>query len=285
LHGSEVALEKPEPSLAPLLVIGTGLLSRRVIAACERRGLPYRRVALEGPDDVLDAGGKGLDPWGAVLTTSPEYSTRANAAMATLAPLLRDLPVLAFSSDLVFDGRADRPYVESDRASATIEGDVWRRWEATLASLVPHALVIRTGPVLDPEWPEDPLAQTLGLLERGTLVRLPEEEQISPVYLPHLLDAALDFLIDRERGLWHVAPRAFCSPLELARAAAERAAVCTRGLICGGTGHPGISRGRHSRRALGSIRGWPMPDLDAALTEYVTQLRAAVAPPAQVRAG
>jgi dTDP-4-dehydrorhamnose reductase len=265
-----------EPGLepAPLLVIGDGPLASRLRASCERRGLAVRVVsrAVELSLALI------REPWAVVLATAPAPGVRLDALLAGLRPWLPGLPVLAFSSDLVFDGRTERPYVESDRARTSLDGRRWIAWEAQLAALVERPLLIRSGPLLDPEGEEDALAYTLGQVERGALVRLPQEEQISPAYVPHLLDAALDLLIDGERGVWHLGSCSRCSPLELARVAAERAALPTDRLVPGDAKICGLSRGRSSRRALSSERGWPMPELDRALREYVDRFRARSAP-------
>jgi dTDP-4-dehydrorhamnose reductase len=268
------AADEPGCEPAPLLVVGDGPLASRLRVSCERRGLAVRVVspAVELSLALI------REPWAVVLATAPAPGVKLEALLARLRPWLPGLPVLAFSSDLVFDGRTERPYVESDRARTSLDGRRWIAWEAQLSALVERPLLIRSGPLLDPEGEEDALAYTLGQVERGALVRLPQEEQISPAYVPHLLDAALDLLIDGERGVWHLGSCSVCSPLELARVAAERAALPTDRLVPGDAKIRGLSRGRSSRRALSSERGWPMPELDRALGEYVDRFRARPAP-------
>jgi dTDP-4-dehydrorhamnose reductase len=268
------AAEESGPEPSPLLVIGDGPLASRLRASCERRGLAFQAVspaAELSPNQIRD-------PWAVVLAITPLLGENLKALLARLRPWLSELPVLAFSSDLVFDGRTERPYVESDRARMSLDGRRWIAWEAQLSALVKRPLVIRSGPLLDPEGDRDALAYTLGQVERGALVRLPAEEQISPAYVPHLLDASLDLLIDGERGVWHLGSCSVCSPLQLARVAAERAALPTNRLVPGNAKLCGLSRGRYSRRALSSERGWPMPELDRALAEYVDRFRARPAP-------
>jgi dTDP-4-dehydrorhamnose reductase len=263
------AAREPGPAPAPLLVIGDGPLASRLRATCERRGLAVHGVSPAECSLALIR-----EPWAVVLAMTPAPGVNLKALWARLKPWLPELPVLAFSSDLVFDGRTERPYLESDPARMSLEGRRWIAWEAQLSALAERALVVRTGPLLDPDGDRDALAYTLGQVERGALVRLPQEEQISPAYVPHLLDAALDLLIDGERGVWHLGSCSMCSPLELARVAAERAALPTDRLVPGSAKNCGLSRGRYSRRALSSERGWPMPELDRALGEYVDRLRA-----------
>ncbi len=48
---------------------------------------------------------------------------------------------------------------------------------------------------------------------------------ISPTYVPDLVHASLDLLIDREAGLWHLASGAALTWDALARRAAERAGL------------------------------------------------------------
>jgi dTDP-4-dehydrorhamnose reductase len=212
-------------------------------------------------------------PWAVVLAGQPTHARRMAAMLSALAPLLEHLPVLAFSSDLVFDGR-NGPYVETDSTSDVPEGRAWCEWESALSVAVPHALVVRSGPWFDPTWRHDPLARALALLGRGEAVRLPEEERISPAYTPHLLHSALDLLADGEQGVWHLAPQASCSPFDLLRATAEHVGIRTHALSAGNVCHIGLARGGHSLRALSSKRGSVMPDLHLGVAEYAARFRA-----------
>jgi dTDP-4-dehydrorhamnose reductase len=92
---------------------------------------------------------------------------------------------------------------------------------------------------------------------------------VSPTYVPDLVHATLDLLIDGERGIWHLTNAGAVSWADLARAAA-RAAELDESLV---RGRPhaelGLSARRPRNAALASERGWVLPPLDAALAAYL----------------
>ena len=64
------------------------------------------------------------------------------------------------------------------------------------------------------------------MLSRGEHWVAPEDQVVSPTYVPDLVSTALDLLMDGERGLWHLAT----AVPELAEFARRRPALptCTR---------------------------------------------------------
>ena len=118
----------------PILIAGaTGTLGQALARACEWRGLDYV-LAARAELPLGDAGKShealnGLNPWltinaaGFVRVDDAELEVEAcmaaNAygavAFATLCAE-HDVPFVTLSSDLVFDGRVGRAYVESDAA-------------------------------------------------------------------------------------------------------------------------------------------------------------------------
>jgi dTDP-4-dehydrorhamnose reductase len=263
----------------PLLVVGTGKLAERLAQRCARRGIPCWRMARldRRPSWPM------LEPWATVIV--PDASGRRWCDDETLAGLLwlaraceaRGLPVVAFSSHLVFEGgRTTRPWVESDptRSHTTATSDIaasgkaYRRFEAWIRSAAPNALVVRTGLVCDPEDPADPLARVLAALAGPAPVRVPDDEIVAASVLPQLLDATLDLLVDGERGVWHGTNPGERSLHELVRTAARHARMPTERLEPGRSSRAwGLELGP-GMRAIASERAWPMPDLDAALAGY-----------------
>ena len=112
---------------------------------------------------------------------------------------------------------------------------------------------------------------TLGLdaLRRGDRWPAAHDQWVSPTYVPDLVRASLDLLIDGERGLWHLANRGAVSWASLARMAAEVAGLDT-GLV---DGLPSVSMGQIAQRppysVLGSERGMLMPSLEDGLCRYL----------------
>jgi dTDP-4-dehydrorhamnose reductase len=101
------------------------------------------------------------------------------------------------------------------------------------------------------------------------------DQVVSPTYVPHLVDAALDLLIDGERGIWHLVNGGAVSWFELARLAAQAAELEPR-VVATLTDLP-ARRPRYS--ALASERGRIMPTLEEGLAAYSGVTYAAVSPP------
>jgi dTDP-4-dehydrorhamnose reductase len=175
-----------------------------------------------------------------------------------------------FSSDLVFDGRRDRPYVEQDATNPlNVYGASKVAAENELLSLDSRPLIVRTAAFFGPWDKYNFVTTTLRSLESGTPVQAPDDQVVSPTYVPDLVDAVLDLVIDGERGVWHLANSGAITWSELARRAAE-AADLDPGLV---SGVPSRALNQIARRpaysALGSSRGALLPSLEDALARYI----------------
>jgi dTDP-4-dehydrorhamnose reductase len=92
---------------------------------------------------------------------------------------------------------------------------------------------------------------------------------VSPTYVPHLVHASLDLLVDGERGVWHLANAGVVSWAELARHAAVMAGLDPL-LIEPVSGSALGQRAPRPRfAALGSERGEVMPSLENGLASYL----------------
>lgn len=145
------------------------------------------------------------------------------------------IALMHFSSDQVFDGAKNRPYVESDApnprsAYGHNQADAERRVQA----MYPAALTVRTSPLFGP-W--DPPARAPLPAPAVAAVAA------APTYLPDLVHTCLDLLIDRERGIWHLANPA-----------------------------PAPASASAGHTQLASERAQLMPSLDDALRRYQQQL-------------
>jgi dTDP-4-dehydrorhamnose reductase len=175
------------------------------------------------------------------------------------------LRLLALSCERVFDGWCARPYVELDRPNCRdAVGASWRALERTVLQAEPNALIARSGFAMDPQLPADALASAIDTIRMQRAPALSSRVLVTPSYLPHVVDAALDLLVDAETGIWHLASPTSCSPLELARSCAERLGLPFHS-------RPAQSQSQDQRgpmRALESRRGWPLPNLAAAVEAY-----------------
>jgi dTDP-4-dehydrorhamnose reductase len=177
---------------------------------------------------------------------------------------------VTFSSDLVFDGTASQPYVESDRPGPLSHyGRSKHAAEELLARLHPQALVVRTGVVFGP-WDESNFLTTmLRRLAAGHSVPAASEFIVSPVYVPDLVDTVLDLLIDDERGVWHLVNTGSVSWYEWAGRSAAAADYSPERIIPGTPADLGWIAPRPRSAALTSERTTLLPHWEHALERYV----------------
>ena len=163
----------------------------------------------------------------------------------------------------MFDGWCEHPYRETDPASDLVQGREWLLFERALTRVAPESLLVRTGLILDPERADDPTVRQLAALRAGQTLEIAPLEQLSPLWMPDLVDGALDLLVDAERGVWHLAPRTSCAALDWARRLAAHAGVALAATLPS-AGRP-VEDPRGPMRALASERGWPAPTWEEAL--------------------
>ena len=188
----------------------------------------------------------------------------------------RGIALLTFSSDLVFDGRKEAPYVESDRvAPVSVYGTTKAEAEALVLAALPSALVVRTGAFFGPWDERNFLAHALRALERGVTFRAADDVVVSPTYLPDLRNAALDLLIDGERGIWHLASRGATTWASLVTSAAAAAHVGAHSLIACPQEELAQAAPRPRYSVLGGERGPLLPPLTDALARYAQEREAA----------
>jgi dTDP-4-dehydrorhamnose reductase len=128
-----------------------------------------------------------------------------------------------FSTNFVFDGTLDRPYVESDSpnplsayARSKLEG------EQRVLDALPGALVIRTAglfgvrgsAIKGGSFPDRILSRAL----RGDRLRVVADQRINPTFTGDLAPAAIDLAESGLSGLVHVVAHGCCSWDEFARA-------------------------------------------------------------------
>ena len=165
---------------------------------------------------------------------------------------------------------ASTPYVESDpSAPLNVYGRSKAEAEARVLEALPSALVVRTGAFFGP-WDEHNFVTiALRTLAAGHPFVAAEDAFISPTYVPDLVHASLDLLIDGERGIWHLANVAAISWADLARRAAERVGLDPAGVEGRPTAALGLAAPRPPWSVLGSERGDLLPSLDDALGRFL----------------
>jgi dTDP-4-dehydrorhamnose reductase len=177
-----------------------------------------------------------------------------------------------FSTDLVFDGRSKRPYIEGDSVEPLgVYGASKAEAEQQLLALRQPPLVVRTSAFFGPWDAHNFLTTTLETLSAGGRVDAPDDTVVSPTYVPDLVNAVLDLTIDGERGIWHLANPGETTWADFARCAAGLAGL-DADLVVGvpmASLNPIASRPAYS--ALGSERGSLLPSLDDAVARYICE--------------
>lgn len=262
-----------------LLITGaTGTLGRAYSRICDFRGLnhvllPRREMDIADLASVKSAL-ECYRPWAVINTAGyvrvseaendAQACFRENALGAEmLAKACADLniPMVTFSSDLVFDGKSGTPYVESDEVNPTTVYGASKA-EAERRVLVAHenALVIRTSAFFGPWDRYNFVWSILNTLSRGDGVAA-SVDVVSPTYVPDLVHASLDLLIDGGTGIWHMANVGETSWRDLAAQAAERAGFDPANITEAGD-LPVLNT------TLSTERGILMPTLESALDRY-----------------
>jgi dTDP-4-dehydrorhamnose reductase len=274
----------------PIVVTGaTGTLGQEFARACAHRGLPVR-VLGRAEMDIADAGSvaAALDavrPWavvnaaGYVRVDDAERDEAACFRENTTGPVTlatacaaRGLGLVTFSSDLVFDGAKGTPYVESDRPNPSgVYGRSKAAAEAGVLDAHPAALVVRTAAFFGPWDAHNAVTRALRDLDAGRVVRVAADAVVSPTYVPDLVHACLDLLVDGESGLWHLAGTSAWTWAELVRRAAELTGRDPAGIEGRPTSTLGLAAPRPLYSALGSERARLMPSADDALARYVRE--------------
>ena len=273
---------------APLVITGaTGTLGRAFARLCSSRGLPHHLLS-RGDMDIADpvAVSRTLDaigPWAVINTAGyvrvddaeddEERCTRENAAgpgVLAAACAQLGIPLVTFSSDLVFGGDAARPYLESDApAPLNAYGRSKAQAEAIVLATHPQALVVRTSAFFGPWDAYNFLTLALDALAAGQPWAAADDQIVSPTYVPDLVHATLDLLIDGAVGVWHLANRDAVTWAAFAQQAAHLAGVPADLVQGRPTGSLGQRAVRPSFSALASERGWIMPTLADAVERFL----------------
>lgn len=268
-------LKKPR---AILIAGASGKLGRELIAACEMRGLDVvspSRSEMDVTNLEQVAGSVAHHrPWAVINAAGADRSTgtrrhrifgvnSTGAENMAKACARAGIPYMFFSTDRVFDGALERPYVEGDPTSPVcIVGGSKAEAERRVAGAHRPSLIIRASRLFGPEDRPERLLSTCPALFGAAPF-------LAATYAPDLVRTALDLLIDGEGGTWHLSSQGAVSLDEYAR---------EHGL----DGSPAPSLGRLI--VLASERGRLMPSLRDAFARHRHAAAAATGAPFVVAA-
>lgn len=287
VHAAPVPLPVESSGPRPLLVVGAhGTLGRAFRRIATDRGLPVRCIS-RSDVDITNAVEvrrtlQAARPWAVVNATGYVRVDEAESDSETcfgvntvgavnLAAACRELaiPLVTYSSDLVFGGERDCPYTEGDSPQPlSVYGASKAEAERRVLDLLPSALVIRTSAFFGPWDSSNFVVRALDTIQRGDRWPAASDIVMSPTYVPDLVQATLDLLLDRESGLWHLANVGPITWFEFACAAAvacgERAELIAP-VSAAALAWP-ARRPRYS--ALSSVRGKVMRSTTEALAAF-----------------
>ncbi|HUP82024.1 MAG TPA: sugar nucleotide-binding protein, partial [Pirellula sp.] len=132
----------------------------------------------------------------------------------------------------------------------------------------PKALVIRTSAFFSPWDQHNFVFSVVRDLTRAIQFVAANDVVVSPTYVPDLVNACLDLLIDGASGIWHMANDGQITWYDLAQAIAEKLGL-DHGLLKGKPANGfGWAALRPSYSALTSDRGNLLPTLNNALDRF-----------------
>jgi dTDP-4-dehydrorhamnose reductase len=286
LDFGKTEIKKPKSRRLLAIIGARGTLGKAFARLCDLRGIPYQLLTRQDMDITnpvsVDAALTQLHPWAVVNAAGyvrvddaereVDACLRANAegpAILAASCASQGVPLLTFSSDLVFDGACTTPYVESNAvAPLNVYGRSKAEAEVRVLKAHPSALVIRTSAFFGP-WDEyNFVTIALRHLTAGQTFVAAEDSVVSPTYVPDLVHTSLDLLIDGECGLWHLANKSAIAWAELARLAASVAGVDASRVEARPTRELGLVAPRPTYSVLGSERGVLLPSLENAMSRY-----------------
>ncbi len=226
----------------PILITGaTGTLGQAFGRICAHRGLPFVLTARGDLDitseESIAAAIERHKPWAVINTAGFVRVDEADANYAECFEInvtgpellgkackLHGIPLVTFSSDLVFDGQLGRSYVEPDEPAPVCGyGRSKAAVEARLMAIDPESLIVRTSAFFGPWDRFNFVYNTVAALRRGEDVTASDKTVVSPTYVPDLVHATLDLLLDEEVGVWHLTNQGAVSWHELGCEIADRA--------------------------------------------------------------
>jgi dTDP-4-dehydrorhamnose reductase len=271
----------------PLLIVGkSGTLANAFARICEARGIYYEIV---GRDELDVTNPRQIEkviikkaPWAIVNTAGFVRVDDAEMDFGSCFAINTDgavnlaincekygIKLLTFSSDLVFDGLKTSPYTEQDsKRPLNVYGQSKALAEERISQYNRNALIIRTSAFFGPWDNYNFITVALNTLKSGNSFTAIKDVQISPTYVPDLVNMSLNLMIDDERGIWHLSNTGQISWSDLGFAIAERGGYKTSLIKPKPLNHFKYPAKRPVYSVLSSQHGNMLPPLDDALNRY-----------------
>lgn len=199
-------------------------LDHAALDVTDARGVE-RRIEDARPDSVINCAA-WTDVDGAEAREDEAASVNVEGASNVAAAAERVGAITVYpSTDYVFDGSKDGPYVEADRpAPLNAYGRTKLAGERATASANTGTFVVRTAWLFGPGGPNF-VETMLRLASDSDSVNVVRDQVGCPTYTGHLAVGLLRLLEGSEHGVHHVASSGSCSRFELAEEIFRQASV------------------------------------------------------------
>jgi dTDP-4-dehydrorhamnose reductase len=271
----------------PLIIIGkTGTLGKAFGRVCDLRGIHHY---LLGRDDLNIADAAEIErmiddykPWAVINTAGyvkvdEAENERENCFLVnTTAPALlstacakKGVQFVTYSSDLVFDGSKRNPYLESDIVSPlNVYGQSKAMAEEAVLNNNPSALIIRTSAFFGPWDQYNFVHNALNSFKSGATFAAANDVVISPTYVPDLVNASLDLLLDEVDGIWNISNHGSITWAMLASEVAKRSGYNAKHFEAVPLNSLGFIAARPSYSVLTTEKGFELPSWENALDRF-----------------
>ncbi|HEY8690242.1 MAG TPA: family 1 glycosylhydrolase [Chitinophagaceae bacterium] len=270
----------------PLLIVGNGTLGKAFGKICGFRFINYKLLNRQDADVTnehqIEEVIKKYNPWtiinaaGFVRVDDAENEIEKCFNDNSRAPFLLasackkyGIQFMTFSSDLVFDGTKQSPYLEGDKINPlNVYGKSKAEAETAVLNINPNSIIIRTSSFFGP-WDEyNFISNVLNTLSLNNNFVAASDIFISPTYVPDLVNASLDLLIDNEKGIWHLTNNGEITWANLARKVSDKAGLNTDLVEEQPVHFLNLKAARPKNSVLKSEKGIFLPSLENALNRY-----------------
>jgi len=253
---------------------------------CEMRSIPYRAFCRQEIDitntQCLEKEIDRYKPWAIInatgyvkvdeAETEKEICFQINAeAPGNLSAICkhRGIQFMTFSSDLVFDGQKQDPYIELDSVKPlNIYGMSKAEGEKKVINNFSSALIIRTSAFFGP-WDKYNFAfYIINSLKENQPCKVVKDVIVSPTYIPDLVNKSLDLLIDEEKGIWHLSNTGKVTWYDFAEELASRGGFLKHHIYSCSQDEKQWKARRPGYSVLESDRGIRLPTIENALDRF-----------------
>jgi dTDP-4-dehydrorhamnose reductase len=228
-------------------------------------------IAVRKPDVVFNcAAYNAVDR--AESESAAAYATNADGPHnLAIACRQHGVALVHFSTNFVFDGAHDQPYVEADEPSPlSVYAASKLAGERNVLEVGAHVLVVRTAAVFG-----GPQSFPLRILERarsGQPLRVVSDQKVNPTYAKDLAAAALELAVEGVAGIVHTVNGGCTGWDELARATLKEVGRSESVVSVGGADYPTPAR-RPTNGCLATTRYRPLRPWREALHEWAAGFR------------